>query len=667
MSKTTSRLKSIFVGQSRNIYDPGLFHKLSLIAFFAWVGLGADGISSSCYGPEEAFLNLNGHVSLSIFVALATIFTIFIISTSYRQIVELFPTGGGGYLVASKLLSPTLGMISGSALLVDYVLTITLSIASGTDAIFSFLPVAWFKYRIILAVGGVLILTWLNIRGVKESIMVLVPVFLAFMLTHTFVILYSLIFHVTDLPAVTGRITQGFNETSQQLGTVGALLLIFKAYSMGAGTYTGIEAVSNGVPLLREPKVHTAKRVMSLMAISLSFMAGGLIIAYLLFNVQPVPGRTLNAILLDAITHGWGWGGSIFVTITLISEALLLFVASQTGFLDGPRILSNMALDRWMPVRFSSLNDRLVTQNGVIIMGLAALILMVFSGGSVRFLVVLYSINVFMTFSLSQLGMVRHWWAARKQEKGWIGKLLINGIGLVITILILLSVAIIKFFDGGWLTILITGSLILLSITIKNKYKKTGKLLTRLNSLVDVVQSEMREVEHDPVKIAQAKALVPDNQAKTAVLFVDGFSGLGLHSLLGINRLFSQLFKNFIFIQIGIVDSGVFKGKEELDDLHQHIKQETDKYVNYMRLHGYYAEAYSAVGVDIVNESVEVAKKVYEKYPKAIFFAGQLVFTKETFFSRWFYNSSAFSIQRQLYNNSMPIVILPIRVDYDVA
>ena len=149
------RLKQTLLGKPLDPLDQGVFHKLSLVAFFAWVGLGADGLSSSCYGPEEAFLALHSHTYLSIFVALATAFTVFLISASYSQIIELFPNGGGGYLVASKLLSPNIGMISGCALLIDYLLTITISIASGTDALFSFFPVEWHAYRLEFALVAV--------------------------------------------------------------------------------------------------------------------------------------------------------------------------------------------------------------------------------------------------------------------------------------------------------------------------------------------------------------------------------------------------------------------------------------------------------------------------------------------------------------------------------
>src|SRR3989344_6040909 len=143
MGSLLKKIRTTFIGEAKNPQDRSVFHRLSLIAFFAWVGLGADGLSSSCYGPEQAFLALQQYPSLSIFVALATAVTVFVISASYMQIIELFPSGGGGYLVASKLISPSVGMVAGCALLIDYVLTIAISIASGADALFSFLPLEW--------------------------------------------------------------------------------------------------------------------------------------------------------------------------------------------------------------------------------------------------------------------------------------------------------------------------------------------------------------------------------------------------------------------------------------------------------------------------------------------------------------------------------------------
>src|SRR5262245_28255176 len=241
------RLKTAVFGEALSPHDHAVFHKLSLIAFFAWVGLGADGLSSSCYGPEEAFLALGTHPYLSLFVALAAAVTVLVISASYSQIIELFPSGGGGYLVASKLLSPTIGMVSGCALLIDYVLTITISIASGADALFSFLPAAWLPYKVEFAVVGVLALTVLNLRGVKESVVPLIPVFMVFVVTHVFVILWSVGTHMDNFPELMSATSQNVRAAHLELGWAGMILLMLRAYSLGAGTYTGIEAVSNGL------------------------------------------------------------------------------------------------------------------------------------------------------------------------------------------------------------------------------------------------------------------------------------------------------------------------------------------------------------------------------------------------------------------------------------
>ncbi|MCI0515529.1 APC family permease [candidate division KSB1 bacterium] len=659
ISSFKRRVRTLVIGDARNPNDPHIFHKLSLIAFFAWVGLGADGLSSSCYGPEEAFLSLQGHFYLGILVALGSVITIFVISASYSQIIELFPTGGGGYVVASKLLSPTVGMVSGSALLIDYVLTITLSIASGADAIFSFLPAQYYPYKLTFAMFGLLLLILLNLRGIKESVVPLVPIFLIFIITHVTVIIYSLFSNLTNISAVASTTIADIQKSQTELGFLGMILLVLRAYSMGAGTYTGIEAVSNGLPILREPKVATAKQTMRYMSFSLAFMVFGLMLGYILFRVEHVPGKTLNAVLLNTLTSGWNPGlGYIFVLVTLISEAVLLFVASQTGFLDGPRVLANMAADRWLPSRFTMLSDRLVTQNGILLMGGAACILMLLTRGSVRFMVVLYSINVFITFFLSQLGMVRHWWQERKREIRWRHKLLVNGIGMFLTAFILISVATIKFYEGGWITIFVTSSLVFFALRMKRHYNNTGRLLKRLDTLVEVAQSSIQAYSSEK-KVRDRRTCPTD---RTAIIMVNGFNGLGLHTLFGAIRLFDGDFRNFVFVQIGFIDAGVFKGSEEINQLEAQVKVELNQYIEFMQQQGYEAEGVSAMGIDVVNEVEKIAPELLKKYPRAIFFGGQLVFPTEPMFSRWLHNYTAFSIQRRFYYRGIPVVLLPIRI-----
>lgn len=649
------QIKNLVIGRSKNLRDQHIFHRMSLIAFLAWVGLGADGLSSSCYGPEEAFAALGQHKFLAIFVGALSVLTVFLISASYSQIIELFPSGGGGYLVASKLLTPEIGMISGCALLIDYVLTIAISIASGADALFSSLPADWFIYKFSFALFGVALLMLMNMRGVKESVVPLTPIFLIFVATHIVAIIFAVFIHAGQITQITHSSISDMHSTYSSVGFWGLIFIILRAYSLGAGTFTGIEAVSNGLPILREPKVETGKKTMRYMAISLAFTVFGLILAYLLFNLEKSPGKTLNAVLFEHMTHQWPspWG-HIFVWVTLVSEAMLLFVAAQAGFVDGPRVLANMAVDRWMPSRFSSLSDRLVTQNGVILMGIAALLTLWFTHGSVDLLVVLYSVNVFITFCLSQAGMVRHWWNVRSKEKTWKRKIIINGTGLMFTSFILCTMIILKFKEGGWITLLITISLSVLAFLIRKHYKNTFGMLNRLNVLVEASSISAQEKSNRHIAF--------DPRAKTAAVLVNGYNGLGLHTLMGVVKNFGKEFKNFIFIQIGVVDAGNFKGNDELDRLKQSVDQDLSRYVAYMNKNGYFAEGVSSLGIEVVEEAEKMVEAVREKYPEAVFFAGQLVFPKDTFVNRLLHNYTVFSIQRRCYQKGVAFMILPIRV-----
>jgi len=656
------KLKNIFIGKAKTLQDKSIFHKLSLVAFFAWIGLGADGISSSCYGPEEAFRNLQGHPMLAIFVALGTVFTIFIISSSYSQIIKLFPQGGGGYLVGSKLLSPTVGMISGCALIIDYVLTITISVSSGTDALFSFFPEKWQVYKLAIAIGGVCMLILLNLRGVKESVLSLTPIFVVFIAMHVFVIVYAIALHAHDFKAVSHETSNQLHSSILQVGILGTLFIILKAYSMGAGTFTGIEAVSNGMPILREPRVKTARRTMVLMAISLSFIVLGLMVAYALYSVQISPTKTLNAVLFDNVTAHWGhlWSKS-FIVITLVSEAALLFVAAQTGFIDGPRIMANMAIDRWFPKKFSSLSDRLVTMNGVLLMGIAAIVLMALSKGSVELLVVLYSINVFITFSISQLGMVKHWWLERGKLDHWKGKLLVNGIGFILTSFILISVTVIKFGQGGWITLLITGLFILLAINLKRHYYKTTVRLqkVRMKAISDlhIVLERMHRNNQNPDRVEF------NTNAKTAIILVKGYGGTGLHTFLRINESFKGIYENYIFIRVGIINSKIYRGSEELEHFKTSVIEDGKKYVKIANQFGFYGKSIWTIGTDPVEEVYRIVKKLMPKIPNPTFFGGQLVFSKTFYMSHLLHNHTIFSIQKRFFKFGLPIVIFPIKIE----
>jgi len=647
--------RNLLLGKPKNPLDPRVFHQISLIAFLAWVGLGADGLSSSAYGPEEAYLALGEHFLLALPLAILMALTVFIISASYSQIIELFPTGGGGYLVATKLLGQKTGLISGSALVVDYMLTITISVASGADALFSFLPASVHGLKLFTETVLVFGLIFLNLRGTKESVQFLLPIFLLFVLMHATAISLGIGTKVGDLPFIVSQSVQKTVGDIHGIGIWATLAILLHAYSLGGGTYTGIEAVSNGLQVLREPRVVTGKRTMRYMAISLAFTASGLLLCYLLNQVVHVPGKTLNATLLEKIYTNYLSGGApmyTMVIVTLMSEAALLLVAAQTGFIDGPRVLSNMAIDSWVPHRFSYLSDHLVTRYGIWFMGIAALTFLVYTAGDVRLLVVMYSINVFLTFTLSQLGMCRHWWEVRRRQQRWARKLVVNGIGLALTAIILVVTLVFKFAEGGWVTAGVTSVFVLICYIVHSHYEN---IRTALKSLDETLINIPFRPDLNPVP-------AKDPGAATAVVIVRAFDGVGIHTLLNIQRLFPNHFKNVVFISIGLIDSSQFKGVAEIHNLRQRTEQDLQSYVEFANCLGWYAEYRYSLGTDLLAELEKLCKQTAKDFPRAVFFAGKLIFERETFFTSVLHNQTPYTLQRKLQFDGLQTFILPIRV-----
>jgi len=286
---------------------------------------------------------------------------------------------------------------------------------------------------------------------------------------------------------------------------------------------------------------------------------------------------------------------------------------------------------------------------------------MIASGGSVKFMVVLYSINVFITFFLSQLGMVRHWLSVRTKFKQWWRKAIINGIGLVLTTFILVSVAIIKFDEGGWITLFITGSLVVVAIWIRNSYRRSAASLGRLDKLVEVSNAQIERMRRK--KPAPSFPTQPDTNAKTAVILVGGYNGLGLHTWGNVIRYFGGTFKNFVFVQVGVVDAGNFKGVEEIDKLRAWIDSQLSQYVELAHGEGFYAETVSSIGTDAVDGIAAIADQVRSRYPNAVFFGGQMVFQRDDLFDRLLHNYTTFAVQKRFYRQGIPFLIMPARVE----
>lgn len=652
------RIKSFLLGAAKNPLDVRVFHSASLIAVLAWVGMGADGLSSSCYGPEQAFHALGEHTYLVIPLVCFVMLAVFLISDSYIQVIQLFaPTGtASGYLVASRFLGSSAGVVSGAALVIDYILTIAVSVASASEAFFSFMPIEYQRWRLVVAAVFLGLLFLLNLRGLKESITTLTPIFAVFIITHIFAIAHGLFAHGSEAGVM---VVESSEQTSGLLHTIGwwgALMILMKAFSLGGGTYTGIEAVSNGLGILREPRAETGTRTMTYMSFSLAFTAGGLLLAYFFIGVEHEPGRTLNATLFHRLWDGWHVAGvdlgKGLVIVTLLSEAALLIVAAQAGFIGGPQVLANMASDSWAPHRFTNLSDRLVNQDGIVLMAGAAAAVLLVSGGSLEILVVMYSINVFITFSLTQLGMCRHWLEVRRKGEAWGRPFLINGAGLLLTAWILAFTVFIKFREGGWATLAITGGLIAGFILVRSHYTNVRKLLKTLDDLLTTLKFEAKK---RPV-------VRKDASAPTAVLMVTGYNGLGIHTLFSILKLFPERFKNLVIVEVGTIDSSRFKGIDAIHHLEETVKKDLDKYIDLGRKLGFYAESRYALNVDRLEALEGICEGIAKEFKDTVFFVGKLVFERETWTSHLLHSQTALSIQKKLLFDGYQAIVMPIRV-----
>jgi hypothetical protein len=431
--------------------------------------------------------------------------------------------------------------------------------------------------------------------------------------------------------------------------------LFLRAYSLGGGTYTGIEAVSNNVQSLAEPRVVTGKWTMFYMALSLSFTAGGIILLYLLWDVAPVPGATLNAVTFQAIIEDFGWGGPAVnqgaLLVVLALEGGLLFVAANTGFLGGPAVLANMAADSWVPHHYRYLSARLVTQNGILLFGLAALAILLLTWGAVSVLVVLYSINVFLTFSLSLLGLCKYWWSVRREDRRWPFRIALSGLGLGVTAGILVVTLVEKFTEGGWMTVLITGFVIGFCLLNRSHYIGVRRKIHAADEALSW---------HEYPNVPNPPSLDP---AKPTAVFIVGSSRSGgVHALQWVRREFPGHFENFVFMNVRTVDAHSYHGVEQIEELRRQASATLTYFVNYCHNNGLAARSYLAFGTDPIHELEELADEVSQEFSDSIFFTSKLIFDRENWYIRQLHSEAALTLLRRLHLRNLAMVILPMKL-----
>lgn len=428
----------------------------------------SDALSSVAYAPGEIMLMLalagTAALSLTLPIALSIGVLLIVVVLSYRQTIREYPGGGGSYIVAKENLGTIPGLIAGASLLVDYILTVAVSIAAAVAAITSAQP-QLLKYTVPIAIGFVVLLAVANLRGVKESGALFAgPTFL-FILLIAFMVLAGLMRFVTGDPLV----VPPPHETVEPLQTLG-VFLVLKAFASGCTAMTGVEAIANGVQAFRQPEAKNASTTLTWMAGILLFLFVGIVLLATLAGVQPSETETVISQLSRAI-FGTGW---MYYVISA-SVAAILVLAANTAYADFPRLSSFVAEDDFLPHQLKDRGHRLVFSNGIILLTLAAIALLVAFGGVTTRLIPLYAVGVFSSFTLSQAGMVVH--HLRMREANWQRSLAINAAGAATTALVTVVIAVAKFTHGAWIVLILIPIIVAYFLWVRRQYDRVRREL----------------------------------------------------------------------------------------------------------------------------------------------------------------------------------------------
>lgn len=459
--------------------DQALHQRLSKVKALAV--FSSDALSSSAYATEAILLVLVtagvGVLSHSWPIALAIAGLLFIVSFSYFQTIHAYPNGGGAYIVSKDNLGITPGLVAAASLLIDYTLTVAVSISAGVAAVTSAFP-EMAPYRIEMALVIVVFITVMNLRGVKES-----GTFFAIP-TYAFVLGVLLMIGVGVVRAITGDIPAGPEELEVIGGTATvsslSLFLLLRAFAAGCTALTGVEAISNGIPAFKPPESRNAGQTLIIMVTLLSTMFVGITFLANHFPIVELGGeRTVISQMSAAV-----FGDQTFLFYYLqLATLLILSLAANTAFADFPRLASLIARDRYLPRQLTNLGDRLVFSNGILTLMVMASILIVLFGAREHNLLPLYAVGVFISFTLSQSGMVIHWLKQRQQDgfdrtRGWYAKIFLNGFGAAATFIVMLILIVTKFAEGAWIVMVAIPTLMFIFVRIHKHYEEVAAFLT---------------------------------------------------------------------------------------------------------------------------------------------------------------------------------------------
>ena len=476
-------IKKIFIG---NPLHNEKLHDEKIPKWKALAILSSDALSSVAYATEEILIPLTAFIASaaiwSLPIASAIALLLLILTMSYRQTIDAYPNGGGAYTVAKENLGMKAGLVAGASLLIDYTLTVSVSVASGVANITAAFPMVA-EHQVLVCAIVIFIIMLLNLRGVTESAGIFAYP------TYFFIFSVILMVGMGLYKIATGSIMQVHPVMHEAYPAI-PLFLLLRAFSSGCSALTGVEAITNSISIFKDPAQRNAKTTMLMMSLILGGMFFGITLIAHVAGIEPREGQTVISLVAMSV-----FGKTGLYYFVQFSTALILFLAANTAYAGFPRLSSLLAYDRYLPRQLGSLGDRLVYSNGIIGLSVFAIILIVLFDGNVHHLIPLYAIGVFLSFTLSQTGMVVHHY--KYKHEGWRKSLVVNAIGAVATTIVLLVISVSKFAQGAWMVLLFIPCLVVLFMQICRHYTGVAKQLS--GGVVDGVHPPVARLCHTAI------------------------------------------------------------------------------------------------------------------------------------------------------------------------
>jgi len=469
IGRVISNVKRVFIGAP--IATAQAEHE-RLTKFKALAVLSSDAISSVAYATEAILISLvaagSSHLGLTLPISFAIVGLLAIVAISYRQTIPAYPNGGGSYIVAKDNLGTMPGLVAAASLMIDYVLTVAVSVSAGVLALVTLLP-QLAPYVVPIDVALVIFITVVNLRGVRESGSIFaIP---------TYIFIGSAL-----LLIIVGSVKSFFIQHDPIIGTFPpvqateslTLFLVLKSFAAGCSAMTGVEAISNGVPAFKKPEARNARATLTWMAVILGTLFIGITLLATSFGVEA--NVASNPTVIGQIAFKVFTGPLYFMyPVFQIATLLILTLAANTSYSDFPRLASLLARDKFLPGQFAFRGDRLAFTTGIVFLALLAILLLVVFHGITTLLINLYAVGVFLSFTLSQGGMVLHWWRLRREHKGWLRSMIINGLGSFTTLIVALVIATTKFLEGAWIVVILIPLLVLMFLAINRHYNRVER------------------------------------------------------------------------------------------------------------------------------------------------------------------------------------------------